>query len=80
MQANLSYLAAIMNRNKYPQVPGPAVMNCAYKLDPEVNRLYSELPQYFGDWKGAGHNSTGSMSGPSRPQMSPRQEVAPQLT
>jgi hypothetical protein len=51
MQANLSYLAALMQKGKY-QFPGPAIMVCPYKQDPEINKLYAELPKQFGDWKG----------------------------
>jgi hypothetical protein len=51
MQANLSYLAPMVSKGSY-QFPGPVIMVCPYKEDPEINKLYAELPSKFGDWKG----------------------------
>jgi hypothetical protein len=52
MQANLSYISGSMQKGQYV-FPGPSIMMCPYKQDSEINKLYADMPKYFGDWKGA---------------------------
>ena len=73
MQANLSYLAALMQKGKY-QFPGPAIMVCPYKQDPEINKLYAELPKQFGEWKGQVNLKSAAASMTSPRQEQPRQQ------
>jgi hypothetical protein len=64
MQANLSYISGQIQKGQYV-FPGPSIMMCPYKQDSEINRLYAEMPRYFGDWKGTSLKNITSPKGTS---------------
>jgi hypothetical protein len=49
-------------------------MVCPYKQDPEINKLYAELPKQFGEWKGQVNLKSAAASMTSPRQEQPKQQ------